>query len=458
MPTPPSDADDARPAAAPGRRVQVPWALEIATAWAWRLVVVGLALWALTFVVLGRVQVVAVPLLLAVLIAALLSPLYRGMRRARLPRYPAAGLSVAVFVFLVVLAITVVSQQIASQIGEFGTSASEGLDQILSFVADLIGVSLGEVRTLINDAAASITEQSAGLASGALTATGTATSVLTGTLLTLFAVFFYLSDGERIWRFLLGLLPRPGQARADVAGRRSWQTLAGYVRALPVVALVDALGIGIGAAVLGVPFALPIAVITFIGAFVPLVGAIVTGALAVLVALVSQGLVTALILLAVVFAVQQLESYVLQPLLLGRAVELHPLAVVTAITTGIVLAGIIGGVLAVPLLAMAVTFVRSLSSPHAVPFADADEDDEGPPGAPDAGPVPAAGAGDPAGVGTREAVPAGAVVDGGDRVDGAGGADAAQSRPWRRPPLRIPGRAPGQEPPVDPSTRPETIG
>lgn len=372
MPPPPDAEQPVR------RRVEVPWALEIATAWGWRVLVVGVALYALTFLVLGRVQVVTVPLLLAVLLAALLSPLYRLLLRARLPRYPAAGVSVAVFVAVVGAAIAVVSQQIASEIGDFGTSATEGLDQILAFVAELLGVSLGQVRQVITDAGTAVTEQSTGLVSGALVATGTATSVLTGLLLTLFAVFFYLADGDRIWRFLVGLLPASGVRRADVAGRRSWQTLAGYVRAVPVVALVDALGIGIGAAVLGVPFALPIAVITFLGAFVPLVGAIVTGALAVLVALVSQGLVTALILLAVVFAVQQLESYILQPLLLGRAVDLYPLAVISAITTGIVLAGIVGGVLAVPLLAMTVTFVRSLSSAEAVPIG-ALEDDPDPP-------------------------------------------------------------------------------
>lgn len=388
MPTPP-DAAEPRTAPSVGhatglpaprldRRVppppvQVPRALEIATAWGWRLLVVSAAVYLFAFLVLDRVQLVAVPLLLAVLVAALLSPLYRVLLRARLPRYPAAFVSVVVFVTLVVAAITVVSQQIASQIGDFGTSASEGLDQILAFVADLLGVGLTDVRDAITGAAAGFVEQSESLATGAVVATGTATSVLTGALLTVFAVFFYLADGERIWTFLVGLLPRDGRPRTDVAGRRSWGTLSGYVRALPVVALVDALGIGIGAAVLGVPFALPIAVITFIGAFVPLVGAIVTGALAVLVALVSEGLVTALILLAVVFAVQQLESYVLQPLLLGRAVELYPLAVVAAITTGIVLAGIVGGILAVPLLAMVVTFVRSLAAPHHVPYADPDD-------------------------------------------------------------------------------------
>lgn len=445
MPTPPSDADE------PRRRVEVPWALEIATAWGWRLIVVAVAVYLFAFVVLGRVQVVAVPLLLAVLVAALLSPLYRGLLRARVPRYPAAGLSVAVFSTLVLLAITVVSQQIATQIGDFGTSAADGLDQILGWVADLLGVSLAEVRAAIDDGAAAITEQSAGLASGALTATGTATSLLTGLLLTLFAVFFYLADGERIWQFLTTLLPRPGRTRTDVAGRRSWQTLAGYVRALPVVALVDALGIGIGAAVLGVPFALPIAVITFLGAFVPLVGAIVTGALAVLVALVSEGLVTALILLAVVFAVQQLESYVLQPLLLGRAVELHPLAVVTAITTGLVLAGIVGGVLAVPLLAMVVTFVRSLSSPHAVPYGE-DDDDEPAHTSPDPDGPHAPGARTQ--VVTEEAVVTAVAVTATRSTSSVSGpsvssADQVADPPAPEIPLR-PGRRPGQEPPVDP--------
>ena len=394
------------------RQVHVPWALEIATAWGWRLLVVALAVYVFGFLVLDRVQVVAVPLLLAVLVAALLNPLYRGLRRSWVPRYVAAGASVAVFVLLLGLTVAVVSQQIATDVGEFATSATEGLQQSLAFVADLLGVSLAQVQASISEAGASVVQQGTSLASGAVTATGTATSLLTGLLLTLFAVFFYLSDGTRIWGFLVSLLPREGRSRADVAGRRSWATLAGYVRALPVVALVDALGIGIGAAVLGVPFALPIAVITFVGAFVPLVGAIAAGALAVLVALVSQGLVTAIILLVVVLAVQQLESYVLQPLLLGRAVELHPLAVVTAITTGLVLAGIVGGVLAVPLLAMVVTFVRSLSSPEAVApqeeladaagpdTSDPDGDDEPDPADDDA-PAPGSVVIAPTGGGTR---------------------------------------------------------
>jgi dolichol kinase len=182
-------------AAPPARPVPVPRALEVATAWSWRLLVVAVAVYVFAFVVLDRVRLVAVPLLLAVLVAALLSPLYRGLVRGRVPRYPAAGLSVAVFVMVLGLAATVVSQQIATDIGDFGASAGDGLTQTLAFVADLLGVSLAQVEASISDAVASVVQESTGLVSGALTATGTATSLLTGLLLTLFAVFFYLSDG-----------------------------------------------------------------------------------------------------------------------------------------------------------------------------------------------------------------------------------------------------------------------
>ena len=361
MPPPPADAVAREPALAPPP-VRVPRPLEIATAWAWRLLIVGVAVYVITFLVVGRVQVVVVPLLLAVLVAALLQPLMRGLVLMRLPTFVAAGVSVVVFFGFVVVAVTIVSQQIASGINEAGASAVQGLDQITGRLADFLDMSPDQFDSAVQSVVTSIGEQSAQLLSGALTATGTATSVLTGLLLMLFALYFYLADGNRIWHFLVSLLPHDGRLQADVAGRRAWTTLSAYVRAVPVVAFVDALGIGAGAAILGVPFAIPIAIITFVGAFIPVVGAIITGILAVLVALVTKGLVTALILLVVVFAVQQVESYLLQPLLLGRAVQLHPLAVVAAITTGLVLAGIVGGVLAVPLVAMVVTFIRSLNA------------------------------------------------------------------------------------------------
>lgn len=357
---PGADAVGREPALAPPP-VRVPRPLEIATAWAWRLIIVAVAVYVVAFLVVGNVQLVAVPLLLAVLIAALLQPLMRGLVLMRLPRFAAAGVSVVVFIGFVAVALTIVSQEIASGVNEAGASAAQGLEEITAATEDALGMSPDQFNSAIESVVSTIGEQTDQLVSGALTATGTATTVLVGMLLTLFALYFYLAQGDLIWRFVVSLLPHEGRRQADVAGRRSWTTLSSYVRALPVVAAADAVGIGVGAAVLGVPFAIPIAIITFIGAFIPVLGAIITGILAVLIALVTKGFVTALILLAIVFAVQQVESYLLQPLLLGRAVKLHPLAVVLATTTGLLLAGIVGGVLAVPLVAMTVTFVRSLS-------------------------------------------------------------------------------------------------
>ena len=174
-------------------------------------------------------------------------------------------------------------------------------------------------------------------------------------------LFFFLRDGAQIWRFLCRLLPRPARVPVARAGHYSWHTLGSYVRATVLVAFVDAVGIGIGLAVLGVPLALPLAALVFLGAFIPVIGATLSGTVAILVALVTQGPVSALIVLGVVVAVQQLEGHVLQPLIMGRAVALHPLAVVLAIATGLVVAGIVGALVAVPLLAVANTAVRYLT-------------------------------------------------------------------------------------------------
>jgi len=169
-------------------------------------------------------------------------------------------------------------------------------------------------------------------------------------------------DGDHIWRFLCRLLPRPARLAVARAGHYSWHTLGSYVRATVLVAFVDAVGIGIGLAVLRIPLALPLAALVFLGAFIPVIGATLSGTVAVLVALVTQGPITALIVLGVVIGVQQLEGHVLQPLIMGRAVALHPLAVILAIATGVVVAGIVGALVAVPVLAVANTAVRYLAA------------------------------------------------------------------------------------------------
>jgi predicted PurR-regulated permease PerM len=202
---------------------------------------------------------------------------------------------------------------------------------------------------------------------GALTGFAFATAntilhILTGLLLVLFATFFFLRDGRKISRFLVGVLPQPLRDNIARAADESWSTLVAYVRATVLVAFIDAVGIGLALWLLGVDFALPLAALVFLGAFIPIVGATLSGIVAVAVALVTRGPVIALIVLAAVIAIQQLEGHILQPLIMGRAVAIHPLAVIIAIATGVILAGIIGALVAVPIVAVLNTAIRHLAA------------------------------------------------------------------------------------------------
>jgi predicted PurR-regulated permease PerM len=212
-------------------------------------------------------------------------------------------------------------------------------------------------------AAAALRDNQEKLTSGALSTAATLTEIVTGALLTLFTLIFLLSGGRGIYAYLTKIVPAGSRDRVRDAGRAGFGSLIGYVRATFLVALVDAVGIGAGLAILGVPLALPLASLVFLGAFVPLIGAVLTGFVAVVVALLAKGFIYALITLGLIFAVQQLESHVLQPLLMGRAVSIHPLAIVLAIAAGAVSAGIIGALLSVPLLAFLNSAIRVLVAP-----------------------------------------------------------------------------------------------
>jgi predicted PurR-regulated permease PerM len=189
----------------------------------------------------------------------------------------------------------------------------------------------------------------------------TATHVIAGLFIALFCLFFFLYQGEQIWAWLVRLFPKQARAKADSSGRKAWVSLTAFVRATIIVAAVDAVGIALGAAVLGLPLVSAIGILVFVGAFIPVVGALVSGIVAVLVALVAKGPVVAVIMLAVVILVQQVEAHVLQPFLLGRAVSVHPLAVILAISTGVVIAGIVGALVAVPTIAVLNAIVNHLA-------------------------------------------------------------------------------------------------
>ncbi|MFC6092874.1 AI-2E family transporter [Saccharothrix lopnurensis] len=341
---------------------RVPPLLRVSAALGWRFVVVVAALYVVAQVV-GFLASVVIPVGIALLLAALLSPAVSQLTQAGVPRGVSTGL-------VLVSGLVVVGGVLTFVITEF----SKGLPQL----QDQVNASLGTIRDwlrdgplhlsdvqlqqYLDDVVETVQENQGEITSGALTTAATLGEILTGLVLALFTLIFFLHDGDGIWRFLVRIVPHDVRDRADVAGRRGFASLVSYVRATALVAVVDAVGVGVGLWLVDVPLVVPLSALVFLGAFIPIVGAVFTGAVAVLVALVANGPVEALIILGVLIGVMQLESHVLQPLLLGRAVKLHPLAVVLAIAAGLVVSGIAGALLAVPLLAVLNSGIRSLLS------------------------------------------------------------------------------------------------
>jgi predicted PurR-regulated permease PerM len=339
----------------------VPRALRIGGAWSWRLLAIGLVAYALLKVI-GMIRIVIIPLIIALLLSALLAPAVGWLLRARFPRSLATALVLVGGLAAVVGTLTRVVTEFVSGVPQLSKNASEGIRQIQNWLrTGPLHLSDNQLNSYISEAQKWIDQNTQALTSGALSTATTLFEVLTGGLLVLFSTFFFLRDGGRIWRFLVRLLPVAARWRVDDAGRASWTTLVAYVRATVVVAFIDAVGIGIFLVIFKVPFAFPLAALVFLGAFIPIVGATLSGAVAVLVALVDSGPVTALIIVGVVIGVQQIEGHILQPLIMGRAVAIHPLAVIVGIAAGVVLAGIVGALVAVPLIAVLNTAIRRLA-------------------------------------------------------------------------------------------------
>jgi predicted PurR-regulated permease PerM len=338
----------------------LPRGVRVAGAWALRIILFVAAAYLLLRVI-GLLSVVVIPVIVAVLLAALLEPVASWLRKRGMNRGLAAGLVLVGGLLVVFGGLGLIIQTFISQLDTLTRQVTEGIAEVQTWLAQgPLNLSDAQLSSGLERLRTAITENQSVLTSGALSTATTVGHLVAGFFLALFTLFFYLRDGGQIWSFLCRLLPRPARIPTARAGHYSWHTLVSYVRATVLVAFVDAVGIGIGLAILGVPLALPLAALVFLGAFIPVIGATLTGAVAVLVALVTQGPISALIVLGVVIAVQQLEGHVLQPLIMGRAVALHPLAVILAITTGVVTAGIIGGLVAVPLLAVLNTAIRYL--------------------------------------------------------------------------------------------------
>jgi putative heme transporter len=340
----------------------VPRGLQVAAAWSWRvLLVVGL-IWGLGWLA-GFLSEVVVPVAVAILLAALLSPVASRLRIWGLPRALATAVTVLGGLALIAGALTLIGTQIAGQASTLSTNVVEGFNQLLDYLRNgplpiseawLNSGAWGDrIQSFLTNSQSTIATYAAEI--------GTQVGhFLAGFAITIFTLFYFLYDGRGIFAFLLNFFPRAVRQRVDVAAGKGWRSLSSFVRATILVALSDAIGVLIVALILGVPVAPALAALVFIGAFIPLVGAVVSGFVAVIVALVALGWVQALIMLAGTIVVMQIEGHVLQPFLLGRAVKLHPLAVLLAIATGIIVAGIVGALLAVPLLAFTKSFIQYL--------------------------------------------------------------------------------------------------
>jgi predicted PurR-regulated permease PerM len=341
----------------------VPHSLRIAAAWAWRLLVLGvLAYYAIDLI--GTLRIVVIPLAVALLLSTLLAPAVQALLRIGTPRSLATAVVLVGGLAAVVGTLTAVVNEFINGVPELTESASAGIRQIQDWLkTGPMHLSDAQLDQAINTAEQWLADNTSSLTSTTISTATTVFELVTGALLVLFVMFFFLRDGARIWRFIVRLVPAAAQARLNDAGQASWATLGAYVRATVLVAFIDAVGIGLALVLLKVPLAFPLAALVFLGAFVPIVGATLSGTVAVLIALVDEdgGVVKSLLVLAAVILVQQLEGHVLQPLIMGKAVAIHPLAVIVAIAAGVVLAGIVGAVVAVPLIAVLNTAVRRLN-------------------------------------------------------------------------------------------------
>lgn len=339
----------------------VPRGMRIAGAFAWRLLAIAGVVAVVIFLVM-QLSLLVIPVFVGVLLAALLGPFVGWLRRRRVPNGLAAAIGLLTLLAVVTGLVWLVVSQVRSGSTDLRERSVERFDELLSWVSTTFGLSQSEIQASIDELFGQFDLTDDWFVNGALSLGSTATEILTGAVLALFALLFFLLDGRRIWLFVVGLFPRTAREAVDGAASAGWRTVTEFAKVQIFVAFVDALGIGLVALALQLPLVLPIAVAVFLGSFVPIVGAVVTGSLAVVVALIYAGPLPALIMLAGVLLVQQIEGNVLQPLVMGSAIKVHPLAVVLAVAAGGFLAGIPGTLFAVPIVAFLNVFVRYIAT------------------------------------------------------------------------------------------------
>jgi putative heme transporter len=324
-----------------------------AAAASWRFLAIAGAVAAVVYA-LVHLRVVVLPIIAALLASTLLLPLVRWLKDLGVPDGLAAAGAMITAILLVAAIATAVAPSVADQFGDLRPRAEEGVREASDVLADPpFNVSKRELDKKVDEGIARLRENSGPLARGLQSGAVLLGEVITGLIIAVLLTFFLLKDGARIWGYVLSLMGDRSRGDADELGRRAYAALAGYVRGIALVGLVDAVLIGLALVIIGVPLVVPLMIITFFAAFIPLIGAFVAGLVAVLIALVAGGPVDALLVLGAIVLVQQVEGHLLYPVLMSRTVHLHPAVIVVALAAGGVLGGIIGVFLAVPLAGIA---------------------------------------------------------------------------------------------------------
>ncbi|HEX3898771.1 MAG TPA: AI-2E family transporter [Mycobacteriales bacterium] len=343
----------------------VPAVLQDLAGWGWRIVVLG-------FIVLeffrfaNKLYFVALPLFAALFATALAYPIVNRLAR-RMPRAIATWLVVIVAAIVAIGVGIFVINRAVSQYSDLVTQIQNAVTKFQHFLTHNLHVKASSTTSIQKTITDFLQKHQTAVASGALNGITTVGETIAGFVLWFFMTFFLLYDGHNIWNWFVALLPPRGRARAQVAGEQAWNRLSGFVHGTFIIALVHGVVAAVALSAMGVPLVAPLALLIFFGSFLPIVGSIVFGALAVAITFVTQGWVLGVVLIAVLVVDNQIEAHVLQPFLVGRYVQLHPLAVATAIAAGTVLEGIAGAVLAVPVVAVVYAVIHSLATGGAPP-------------------------------------------------------------------------------------------
>lgn len=379
-----SDPDPAVPASTnpahllPRLRKDLPYPVLIAASWSACILLISAGVWVVGRS-LGHVSTVLIPLAIALLICAMMEPLNRFLRtKLRFPSPAAALVAELVFFLAVLAAFSLAIERMTRGLSEIVSGATEGINEIVRWLEN------GPLRLSVPDPSSLLDRVSgfvkAGpdspLFSGALRVGVTTADTVAGLLICFIATFFFLHEGPRIWRFLLSFLPAHSRHQTHEAARRGWVSLGSYARAQLLVAGINAVGIGVGAWAIGLPLVIPITVIVYLLSFIPIVGAFISGFVAILIAFVDKGMWAAVAMLAVVLLVHFIESNVLHPFVMGHAVSVHPLAVICSVATGTYLFGLPGALFAVPLVATLNSSIRYLVGKD--PFPELGYDPDGP--------------------------------------------------------------------------------